>query len=483
MGSDVRAADEQPTKLAKHEIFMLVIKNHPDAQNNLFHSGLSDNQVFSSLKSLVGELPIESSTIKEMRRYKSCRAYFPADCPEAQALLRKDGAQNHHFKVSVSAGNANGKKVGPIFGVIKGVSQKRFPAVDKIQIDQHVPKSGVSDAPRLPQTGDAGVTVTKRLTTVDRDRETNRARKVEGKLAFVPTNTVQIKCTNGALPSRVHIKDLGWRDVSIYVFPAKQCRRCQGWGHLEFRCAADSPKCGKCSAKHETKKCTAEKADFRCPNCSGNHSALGSCPVKTFKNKVAETMTTKGLNVWEARQIVENETKNAKKQKAETESTTKAVEEAVSALNAKFESRIAALEEKLTQAIVSIEKLVTATVAKDNKISSLENQISELEKNRRAESRPEGRPPRGSDIAAPVGCLGEIKAVLEQISRKAQDRTVVDMTEKIFRRILNENKGFQIEDRRLHDKRGHRDANHDLFYNEHSAFRSDGKAPRAQSRF
>ena len=460
-------------------MFMVVIKNHPDAPNNIFHSGLSDNQVFSSLKSLVGELPIESSSIKEMRRYKSCRAYFPADGPAAQALLQKDGAQNNHFKVSVSAGNSNGKKAGPIFGVIKGVPQNRFQSTDKIEIDEFVPKSGVSEAPRLSQKGDAGIIITKRLTTVDRDPETNRARKVDGKIKYVPTNSVQIKCTSGALPNRVHIKSLGWRPVSVYVFPAKQCRRCQGWGHLEFRCVAESPKCGKCSAKHETKSCTAEKADFRCPNCSENHSALGSCPVKTFKNKVAQVMATQGLNVWEARKQVETETKNATRQKAETESTTKAVEEAVSSLNAKFESRIAALEEKLAQATLSIEKLVTATVAKDSKIISLENKISDLEKNKRAEP---GRPPRGSDIAAPVGCLGEIKAVLDEIGRKTQDRTIVDMTEKIFRRILNENKGFQIEDRRLHEKRGHRDANHDLFYNEQSAFRSDGKAPRGQRR-
>lgn len=66
--------------------------------------------------------------------------------------------------------------------------------------------------------------------------------------------------------------------------PAKeirQCLRCQKYGHLIRFCKAVAATCAKCAGPHETSTCDASPKDYKCSNCSKNHSAGSrTCPVQ-----------------------------------------------------------------------------------------------------------------------------------------------------------------------------------------------------------
>ena len=68
-----------------------------------------------------------------------------------------------------------------------------------------------------------------------------------------------------------------------------KCNKCQGWGHIHRYCNRE-PKCGKCSAKHETESCTIISG-FKCAHCNEDHKA-GSSVCKVFREKMALFSTT-----------------------------------------------------------------------------------------------------------------------------------------------------------------------------------------------
>lgn len=69
----------------------------------------------------------------------------------------------------------------------------------------------------------------------------------------------------------------------------RRCYRCHKYGHLAATCKKPEV-CGRCAENHETKNCKAEIINFKCVNCSGNHSSGHiSCPeqvkaVKRYQN-------------------------------------------------------------------------------------------------------------------------------------------------------------------------------------------------------
>lgn len=61
---------------------------------------------------------------------------------------------------------------------------------------------------------------------------------------------------------------------------AKQCHRCQMWGHTQRYCHG-KVKCVKCAGEHLSKKCERdpEKEPPKCANCGGEHTAsFRECP-------------------------------------------------------------------------------------------------------------------------------------------------------------------------------------------------------------
>lgn len=78
------------------------------------------------------------------------------------------------------------------------------------------------------------------------------------------------------------VKKIMGHDVKMEppISKAKQCHRCQMWGHTQRYCHGNV-KCVKCAGEHFSKKCERDpdKEPPKCANCGGEHTAsYRECP-------------------------------------------------------------------------------------------------------------------------------------------------------------------------------------------------------------
>lgn len=105
-----------------------------------------------------------------------------------------------------------------------------------------------------------------------------------------PTQCIKIGFNIKQIPSKVYICDVAF-SVRIYIPPARQCYKCQRFGHFSNSCTSKM-RCLYCSQCHDIKSCP--KIEKKCANCQGNHLAnYGGCTVykeaQTVQKISAET--------------------------------------------------------------------------------------------------------------------------------------------------------------------------------------------------
>lgn len=84
---------------------------------------------------------------------------------------------------------------------------------------------------------------------------------------------------------------------------AKQCHRCQMWGHTQRYCHGQV-KCVKCAGEHLSKKCERdrEKEPPKCANCGGEHTAsYRKCPCcpESQEHKMSQLVKHFNRNCYE----------------------------------------------------------------------------------------------------------------------------------------------------------------------------------------
>ena len=105
----------------------------------------------------------------------------------------------------------------------------------------------------------------------------------------VPTNTMELELSE----QRVYL-EVGGRDYQLEdrTRPPTQCFRCQGWGHMAYRCRKAQESCRLCSKDHATKECPMKLNKGgpwqpKCINCGEDHIST------SIKCKIRQAYITK----------------------------------------------------------------------------------------------------------------------------------------------------------------------------------------------
>jgi hypothetical protein len=90
------------------------------------------------------------------------------------------------------------------------------------------------------------------------------------------------------------------------IAQAKQCFKCQSFGHESGICQADL-KCVRCSGPHYVTDCVKQKFDTTCANCQGAHAACArACPSFKIANREATILLNQKIqaNLASKQQVV-----------------------------------------------------------------------------------------------------------------------------------------------------------------------------------
>src|SRR3989442_425229 len=101
---------------------------------------------------------------------------------------------------------------------------------------------------------------------------------------------------DGSLPEYVYI---GCRrfNIKLFIPNPTRCWRCQRYGHAEASCHGKltCPRCaqnhgfGDCPLSKEGREDSRNKAESKCVNCKGNHSAaFKGCPIYLKNKEIVE---------------------------------------------------------------------------------------------------------------------------------------------------------------------------------------------------
>lgn len=131
------------------------------------------------------------------------------------------------------------------------------------------------------------------------------SRKVVGEEGPVwkPTQTIICTFDGQNLPNRV-FSFFSALPVEQYVYPTIQCFLCCRFGHTRIQCRSKG-KCFKCSEEHDSKSCTIETTNAKCPLCSGKHFGISkSCPEYRRQLEIKKQMATYNIPYAEANKSV-----------------------------------------------------------------------------------------------------------------------------------------------------------------------------------
>lgn len=135
----------------------------------------------------------------------------------------------------------------------------------------------------------------------------NRRVLTEGKVEYVPTNTVKITFLAEQLPQHLYLYSVRFL-IDRYSPPIHRCTVCQKFGHRAKFCR-NPPKCDFCADNHITAQCNNKDSDPKCSNCSLKHAASSPlCMVLASQRRINKIRTDLNLSYREARQTLEGNT-------------------------------------------------------------------------------------------------------------------------------------------------------------------------------
>lgn len=130
-------------------------------------------------------------------------------------------------------------------------------------------------------------------------RRLNRKNVEEGKITWVPTQTVVVTFQGQLLPTKVFLYYTSL-PVELYQYPTIQCHTCCRYGHTKVQCRS-KPRCFRCSQEHTGDSCDIPEASASCLHCSGQHFATSKgCPEQDRQKSIKAVMSQNNISYEEA---------------------------------------------------------------------------------------------------------------------------------------------------------------------------------------
>lgn len=130
-------------------------------------------------------------------------------------------------------------------------------------------------------------------------RRLNRKTIDDGKITWVPTQTIVVTFKGQLLPSKIFSYYTALT-VELYQFPTIQCFTCCRYGHTKTQCRS-KPKCFRCSQEHSGDSCEVTEANAKCLHCSGKHFATNrNCPEQERQKSIKSVMAQNSVSYEEA---------------------------------------------------------------------------------------------------------------------------------------------------------------------------------------
>lgn len=130
-------------------------------------------------------------------------------------------------------------------------------------------------------------------------RRLNRKVSDEGKVSWVPTQTVVLTIHGQRLPARIYLFHTSLQ-VETYQYPSIQCLNCCRFGHVKAQCRSQ-PRCYKCAQPHTGESCDVTENQSTCLHCSGLHfSSSKICPELGRQQTIKLLMSQEGISYVEA---------------------------------------------------------------------------------------------------------------------------------------------------------------------------------------
>lgn len=143
------------------------------------------------------------------------------------------------------------------------------------------------------------ITVPHGFGKVTKARRLNYRFNTGNSVEWRPSQTVVLTFDSKDLPQNVTMFNVSL-PVELYVFPTVQCYKCCRFGHTKNLCRSE-PRCFKCSSSHSGDSCDKAEENYKCLNCSGNHTSISkTCPELSRQRNIKHTMAEKSISYAEA---------------------------------------------------------------------------------------------------------------------------------------------------------------------------------------
>lgn len=130
-------------------------------------------------------------------------------------------------------------------------------------------------------------------------RRLNRKTIDDGKVTWVPTQTVVLTFHGQIMPARVFLFHTSL-PVEAYQYPTIQCLNCCRFGHIKAQCRS-KPRCFKCAQPHTGDSCDVLESGSTCLYCSGQHFASSKiCPEQGRQRSIKLLMSQEGISYEDA---------------------------------------------------------------------------------------------------------------------------------------------------------------------------------------
>lgn len=130
-------------------------------------------------------------------------------------------------------------------------------------------------------------------------RRLNRKSHDDGKVNWIPTQSVVLTFRGQVLPQRV-FSFYTSLPVEAYQLPTIQCQNCCRFGHVKAQCRS-KPRCFKCAKEHTGESCDLEESKASCLHCSGQHFASSRlCPEQDRQKSIKSLMSQNAISYEEA---------------------------------------------------------------------------------------------------------------------------------------------------------------------------------------
>ncbi|GFG29647.1 hypothetical protein Cfor_12613, partial [Coptotermes formosanus] len=130
-------------------------------------------------------------------------------------------------------------------------------------------------------------------------RRLSRKNVEDGKVSWVPTQSVVVTFLGQSLPSKIFLYYTSL-PVELYNFPTTQCYACCRYGHTKAACRS-KPRCFRCSKEHLGDSCEVTESGASCAHCLGRHFATNrSCPEQERQRSIKVVMAQQSISYVEA---------------------------------------------------------------------------------------------------------------------------------------------------------------------------------------